>query len=89
MIEKSSDEDAPKKSKESKTSRQYKEIAAFLTANKGGTAAEVAKSINVDYTKAQMLLRDMTKLDTVRKSGRGQYAEYKMVQKAPQLVAVA
>ena len=89
MIEKSSDEDAPAKNKESKTSRQYKEIAAFLTANRGGTAAEVAKSINVDYTKAQMLLRDMTKLDTVRKSGRGQYAEYKMVQKAPQLVAVA
>lgn len=89
MIEKSSDEDAPKKSKESKTSRQYKEIAAFLTANKGGTAAEVAKSINVDYTKAQMLLRDMTKLDTIRKSGRGQYAMYKMVQKAPQLAVVA
>lgn len=79
MIEQSSD-DEPKK-KESKASRQYKEIAALL--NEGATtAAQVAKNIDVDYTKAQMLLRDMTKLDMVRKSGRGQHAMYKLVQKA-------
>ena len=81
MIEKSSDEDAPKKSKESKTSRQYKEIAAFL--NKGAaTAAQVAKAVDVDYTKAQMLLRDMTKLDTVKKTGRGATAMFRAVKKA-------
>ena len=91
MVERNSEdgESAPKKNKESKTSRQYKEIAAFLTANKGGTAAEVAKSLNVDYTKAQMLLRDMTKLDTVRKTGRGQYAMFRAVQKAPEVAVVA
>jgi len=80
MIEKSSDEDAPRKSKESKISRQYKEIAAFL--NKGAaTAAQVAKAVDVDYTKAQMLLRDMTKLDAVKKTGRGATAMFRTVKK--------
>jgi predicted ATP-dependent serine protease len=73
------DSDAPKKDKESKTTKRYKQIAEFMMDRGSVAAADVATHINVDYVKAQMLLRDMIALKQVKKTGRGQSAKYKLL----------
>lgn len=67
--------------KESKTSKQYKKITNFMMDRASVTAADIARMLEVDYLKAQWLLRDLAALNQIKKSGRGKLATFKLVTK--------
>ena len=62
--------------KESKTSKMYKLIEEFVTKKFEVSAADVANDLNIDYNKAQVLLRELCNMSKISKLGRGKDATY-------------
>lgn len=62
--------------KESKTSQLYKSIEQFVADKFETSAADVARSLNIDYSKTQVLLRELCNMSKISKLGRGKDATY-------------
>lgn len=71
-----STDDEEESPRETKTSTICKNIVAYLTEMHIGSAAEIAEAVNIDYSKAKALLRELVAMNKVVKTGRGQEAEF-------------
>lgn len=62
--------------RQSKSTKMYRQIEKMFDEVIEISAADVATSLNIDYGKAQMLLREMCNMNILEKDGRGREAIY-------------